>query len=366
MSGHSTTAAIRRQAEARPVPIVKHEPRSFAARSVDYEDREHQTSVPYLVEIARHRGEDLELVELDTGSSSALAAVRIRPLPVVGGGVGVVAGGPLVAVRGSTPADRAGWYGHAVRVLVDVYADRGIRLHVRAPFLSSIEGWFGAPETPGVALPDSTLFPAYRSMVLDLRQSVEELRAGLSSQWRRHLRSAERNDLEVVSVGAAEGWQRLRPLFESMHDRKGFDLSLTPDFWSTVLDDPRSADDFDAVIVQRNDVDLAGVILGGSGAVATYVLGGSSSAALEVRAGYLAQFAGVEHARRRGRLYYDLGGVDAVANPGGWQFKNGMRGREIVSPVPFVSGAHGWRGRLAGVAERVVSSRQTGTGREPG
>ncbi len=338
---------------------------SWPGLAASFVDRDHQSSVAYLERISAERGERLELLVIeDRGEIRGVAPLRVKRLPVVGGGIGVIAGGPLVASRVSETAEAAIAQGAGYRAVLDAVVEhcgrRFVRLHVRPPTLAALEGWFGEPDARCCGVDRSVLFDPYATMVLDLSAGTEGLRRGLSANWRRHLNYAERAELGVEEVPAAEGWRRLRALYESMRDRKGFDISLSPDFWTSVLDDPRSEADFRCVVVvdPATGEDLAGVVLGGSGAVPVYVLGASSVAAHDRRAGYLAQWAAVVASVEAGHRYYDLGGVDRASNPGGWQFKNGMRGRELIASPPVVFPPRGPRAPLLALVERQAHRRR--------
>jgi hypothetical protein len=326
-----------------------------------YADRDHQAAVAYLERIAADRGEHLELVAVrSSGADVALAAVRLKRPPLVGGGIGLVAGGPLVATPTVPDPSAPAVVGH--------YAHRGVRLHVRPPTLAAVEGWFGAADVPATSGHRSPVFEPYETMVIDLSPGVDVLRQRLSANWRRHLNKAERSNLRIDTPSAADGWRRLRTAYETMVDRKGFDISLTPEFWTAVLDDPRSATDFSSVVVADADTgqDLAGVVLGGSGDLPVYVLGASVVEGHDRRAGYLAQWAAVVAAAGAGHPHYDLGGVDKVGNPGGWQFKDGMRGRHLIASPPLVFSPRGPRGAALSVLEGSVRRLRSRSGSRAG
>lgn len=323
---------------------------TFARLLPSFDDRDHQLSVPYLSAITGHNDEQLDHVVVEYRNEViAVAAVRTRRLPMLGG-VAVVAGGPVVAVPNRL--DMAKHHQLARYALTSAYAEQGIRLHLRAPVLPSIEGWLDDTES---TLQPSPLFDQYHTMVLDLSGSDEQRRAALSPQWRRNLRDSERAELELSQTDIGETWQRLRPMYEEMQDRKHFTTSLSPRFWDDVFAGETADQHFRGVIVHRRGRDVAGVIMGGDAAVATYLLGATTHAALPVRAGYLAMWAAIGLAKRAGHRFVDLGGVDREENPGGWQFKHGLRGRELSTPPPVVANPRGPRGRLIELAERAGS-----------
>lgn len=335
----------------------------FERASAAFSDRDYQAAPAYLRTIAARRGERLDYLAVHDhsgGGPVGLVAARVRTLPVVGGGVAVIAGGPLVAT--ATAPDAAA-RGRRLASVVDAahkwFAPRGIRLHVRPPLLATLDGW-DSPRDWQDPQPGSTVLEPYHTMVLDLGRTDEELRAALKSQWRRNLRDSEVAGLAVATVPVADGWSSMRPMFEVMKERKGFDVALDAAFWTEVLSHPDADSTFRAHLVSSDGETVAAVVTAGAGDVSTYLLGASSPAAHPTHAGYLAQFRAVLAARQAGHRYYDLGGVDRVANPGGWQFKSGMRGFEVTTPRPVVLAANGMRGLAARTAEALVARRRGG------
>ena len=311
-----------------------------------FDDRDHQLADPYLDAITALNGEELQkvAVELD-GAVIALAAVRVRRLPMLGG-IALVAGGPVVARSGND-----GLAQHqliASHAIATAYNEQGIRLHFRSPVLPTVEGWMDEP-IPGLA--PSPVFDPYHTMVLDLSADQEERRRQISSQWRRHLRESERADLTVDYPSVDETWRRMHPLYDEMQDRKHFAPAFPPEFWGDVFETPQASENFRGVVVHKRGRDLAAAIIGGNGAVATYLLGATAHVALPVRAGYLAMWATVGLAKKLGHRFFDLGGVDKAANPGGWQFKHGLRGEELSTPQPTVATPPGPRGKAVEIAE---------------
>ncbi len=52
-------------------------------------------------------------------------------------------------------------------------------------------------------------------------------------------------------------------------------------------------------------------------------------------AAYVLQWHSIITARERGLRLYDLGGIDPVANESVYNFKSGLRGRDVNAPGPY-------------------------------
>jgi lipid II:glycine glycyltransferase (peptidoglycan interpeptide bridge formation enzyme) len=75
---------------------------------------------------------------------------------------------------------------------------------------------------------------------------------------------------------------------------------------------------------------IAGHIGSFVGDTAVYLVGAATAKGRELRASYLLQWAVIEHAKSVGNLFYDLGGIDAQANPNVYSFKKGIGGRQVT------------------------------------
>ena len=67
-------------------------------------------------------------------------------------------------------------------------------------------------------------------------------------------------------------------------------------------------------------------ITGNSG---IYLLGASNMEGRRLRSAYLLQWKVIEQLKQQGMRYYDLGGIDPDANPGVYDFKSGLGGKEV-------------------------------------
>src|SRR5262249_55943007 len=128
----------------------------------------------------------------------AMTQVRILRVPVVGSGIAYVRWGPVWKSR------ITGWSAEIYRAITEAVVQeyvvrRGLMLRVVpnifvqdaiAPDIAEIWG--------ELDLAEDTSVRRYQTLRIDLRAPVEELRKQLSSPWRRHLRIAESNRLEIV------------------------------------------------------------------------------------------------------------------------------------------------------------------------
>ena len=104
------------------------------------------------------------------------------------------------------------------------------------------------------------------------------------------------------------------------------------------------------------------------GDTAIYLLGATSEKAMELKAANFLQWQAMMWLKDRGARWYDLGGIDPVANPGGYHFKSGLGGRETALLPPHLArgglvgevvlrGLARWRQRRTVTIKQAVGTR---------
>ena len=110
------------------------------------------------------------------------------------------------------------------------------------------------------------------------------------------------------------------------------------------------------VLASKDGEDLAGIVIATVGGSAVYLFGATVEAGRRLRAGYFLTWEGIALSRARGLRWYDLGGIDALANPDVARFKVRMNGVPLFAscvetcapgPVPvLIRGLERLRTRL--------------------
>jgi hypothetical protein len=296
------------------------------------------------------------------GHPLAAAQVELVALPVARAGVARVFWGPMWRPRDTVhePAD----IDAALHALRAEYCERRrmlLRVVPRedAPALAErleAAGW--ARHADG-----------YRTVVLDLPGTAEELRPGLHQNWRRNLAKGLRADLRVESGTGDPAWEVFMRLYGEMRARKRFDSTLDPAAFRLVRE--RLREDWRPRIftASKEGIPLASIICSLQGDTGIYLFGASADAALPLRASYVAHWHAIQWLIDAGAARYDLGGANPDS-PGTYQFKSGTGGRhvEFVGEFEFGGslpsrlavhaaeaargGIRGLKGRLAGHGSR--------------
>jgi hypothetical protein len=334
------------------VRVERVEWESWAAR---FRDHSYRQTWAYGVQLAAKRGAISEHVAIRRGAETiALADVRIKRLPVVGGGLAYVSGGPLVG-RVDDPAGELDRLELAVDALVREYVHgRGLTLRIVAPVGLPGHNEGVAERLLAAGFTRAEHGDDYRTVLLDVDRPADELRASFHKHWRRHLNSVLRNDgLEMTFGTDLERFEVVDRMSAATRARKGYELDLDAGFYADVQRDLDPQDELVVGLVLQEGTPVAANITSIHGDTAVYLIGASTEAGLAAKAGYLMHWRTIELLHERGLPWYDLGGIDPEANPGVASFKLRTNGADVTAAGPFELSPSGLRGQVTGWAERA-------------
>jgi lipid II:glycine glycyltransferase (peptidoglycan interpeptide bridge formation enzyme) len=260
------------------------------------------------------------------GRAVAAAQVRVLRVPGCNCGIAYVYRGPLWRPRGAI-AD-TGMFSEVLHALYREYAvARGLLLRVmpnepeeRTEELAAslkYQGYTRASATP------------YRTFVLDLSPELEALRKGLRHQWRTNLNKAVARSFRVDEGVTDKLYGEFVELYNEMHARKGFRRYVDVEEFRRIQQGLPDSLKMRVMVCRLEGEAVAGVVFSTLGSTALNVFLATSARALEVQGAYRLLWEEIRWLRERGVRLLDLGGVDPVANPGGYRFKQGLSGREV-------------------------------------
>ncbi len=191
-----------------------------------------------------------------------------------------------------------------------------------------------APASPEVETETRGLWrvmTGYSTVMLDLTQPLEALRAGLDGKWRNRLAKTEADAAfsarvepslpEAQRLLARETQQRAERRFQG----------LPTDFVSAYIEAaPSREQGFAVSYAQSRKETQAALLFLIHGSTATYHIGWSSDLGRKANAHNLLMWRGIEYLRRLGVERLDLGGVNTRALPGITRFKLGTGGQLLT------------------------------------
>ncbi len=172
--------------------------------------------------------------------------------------------------------------------------------------------------------------PEDKTIIIDLTQDEETLRKNFRKKWRYSLKQAEKKELTIVKGNSQELFDEFVKIYKEMHSRKNFEETVSVDTFKKINDDLEDENKLQILICKYENDPLSAMVSTAMGNRGIYLLGGSTSQGLKMSSSYLLQWETMMWLKSIGIKWYDLGGVDAEANPGVYTFKTGMGGKEVT------------------------------------
>jgi lipid II:glycine glycyltransferase (peptidoglycan interpeptide bridge formation enzyme) len=177
----------------------------------------------------------------------------------------------------------------------------------------------------------------YRTIVLDLTPSLDELRKCLDPKWRNKLSGAEKKGLTVVNGNGSAEYRAFCEIYAQMRERKAFETTVDADQFGRIQEALPESQRMRVMICEDKGVPVAGLVASAMGDSAIYLLGATSDAGLNSKGAYLLQWALIRWLKECGIKSYDLGGINPERNPGGYYFKRGLSGVDICQINPYAA-----------------------------
>jgi len=265
------------------------------------------------------------LVLKKNGVIIAAVQLRIVKLPAVKGGIAYISWGPMWRTR--EKQRNIEYLQQILRALLTEYSvQRGLLLRV----LSNVYDCDADSELIRSIFNEEgfqyTLSP-YRTLLLDLETSLEELRSNLSKDWRKNLRKAESNNLKITEGSDDALYVTVSNLYKEMLGRKDFVPLMDVNQFGIVQRDLPDSLKMRIMLCELDGEPIAALVGSGLGDTGIELVAATSDRALKVNASYLLRWRMAQWLKEQGCCLYDLGGIDPIKNPGSYQFKAGLSGK---------------------------------------
>jgi lipid II:glycine glycyltransferase (peptidoglycan interpeptide bridge formation enzyme) len=255
----------------------------------------------------------------------ALAQVGLKKLPVINGGLATVYWGPMWRRKGS-PIDHE-VLDNAIAAMVEEYvAKRGFLLRIWPTGFEGLEEEtinvlkrYGFVRNPNVS--------PYRTLILDLSPSLEELRKNLDSKWRNKLNKAERNALDLIEGTSEETYHIFSKLLHETLSRKKFQSGVDSERYRQIQNSLPEQLKMKIVVCTSAGEPVAATVFTAIGDTCTYLFGATGDKGLNSNGAYLIHWGAIKWLKEKGCQWYDLGGIDPIGNPGVYSFKAGIVGK---------------------------------------
>lgn len=269
------------------------------------------------------------------------AQAMVRPLPWLGGGLVWINHGPLWRRE----PDLAPGSFSAMLVELRRYWVEERRMYLcLAPPLRLEEADSSLVKAPGYSwIPGTT---GWSSALVDLSDSVEQLRQALSKNWRKQLNKAERLGVRCLAGRSAGLFENCLSNYKAHLSSKEIDTNLTPQLaqeLQNLLPEERKMWVFEG---RYGDEPLGSLLVAGYGDTCMLLALGLNEKGREVHGGYLMHWQALVKMKELGYRRLDLGGVDPRRTlPGILQFKLGLRGEPYQLIGQLDACGRGWLSR---------------------
>ena len=256
-----------------------------------------------------------------------LAQVAIKKMPVINAGIAYIPWGPLWQPKAAEKD--TGILQNLIQALKDEYImRRGLLLRI-APCVIENDSLDVATIFSSEGFQRNLSFSPYRTLLLDLTPSLEELRKGMAQKWRNQLNRAEKNGLKVIEGTEDRLYHIFLTLQKEMLDRKEYLPGVDYDEFREIQKDLPEPLKMRIIVCEFQGKPVSTSIGSAIGNTGIYLLGATGTEGLNLKGSYLLQWRMIQWLKDKGCRWYDLGGINPEKNPGVYHFKAGLSGKDV-------------------------------------
>jgi lipid II:glycine glycyltransferase (peptidoglycan interpeptide bridge formation enzyme) len=295
-------------------------------------------------EVTRGARNMSHLVLKKNGEVVALAQVRIAKVPLLRIGIAYVRWGPIWQ-RVNTPHD-AEVFRQAIRAMRNEFAfKRGLVLRLLpVVFENEIPGCAEIFSEEGFA--SSAQEMRSRTILMDLSPSLAELHEGMKPHWKRELKVAQKQNLEILEGSNDELFGSFIEIYKEMVSRKQFKEPNDINQFRTIQSRLPEKFKMKIILCKSGQEVSSGLIASTMGNTSVYMFGATSNAGMKSRGSYMLQWKNLECLKQAGCPVYNLNGINPVKNPGTFKFKDDLAGAH-GKDVFFIGGYDSYASALS-------------------
>ncbi|MBD3376285.1 peptidoglycan bridge formation glycyltransferase FemA/FemB family protein [candidate division KSB1 bacterium] len=173
---------------------------------------------------------------------------------------------------------------------------------------------------------------AYRTIIVDITPSIEEIRKNLNQKWRNQLKKAEKNGIEVSKGTSNEMYKSFLCIQKEMQNRKKYKPGVSYSEFQKIQNELPEKHKMKIMLGKYKNETICALISSSLGNTGIYLLGATSNSGLKYNGSNLLQWEMIKYLKENNIYFYDLGGINPEKNPGVYNFKKrlaGKKGRDI-------------------------------------
>lgn len=255
-----------------------------------------------------------------------IAQVYVQRIPLLKAGVAYIYWGPLWRRKGEE--DNLNNLNRVLHYLkLEYVVKRGLLLRIVPRIIAN-----GNMDAHQVFVDNgfrkNTLIFPYRTFLVDLTPPLDTIRKSLDAKWRNHLTRAEKNNIKMTEGKSIELYDIFWRLQKEMLERKNYSPGVDYEKFRVIQ---QNLPDEEKMIIFTSEYEgeaATATIYTAQGDTAIYILGASGQKGLKSKGAYLSQWMIIRQLKEMGIKWYDLGGINPETNPGVYNFKAGLKGRD--------------------------------------
>jgi len=193
----------------------------------------------------------------------------------------------------------------------------------------------------------------YRSLIINLEPSLDELQMGLKKKWRENLHRAEKNGLSIAEGTSDDLYLKFMTLYQEMHARKKFTQFVDINEFRELQKKLNNDEKMTIMLCNYHDKPISALVWSAMGTTGIPIFSATGDKWLKYRASYLLRWQMLRQLKELGYRYLDQGGINPDRNPGGYHFKAGMGGKDIHHVGQFEVYKNFWHTVLIRSAEKM-------------
>jgi hypothetical protein len=166
-----------------------------------------------------------------------------------------------------------------------------------------------------------------RTILMDVRPSLEALYQGFHQKWRNCLNGARRQQIEIVEGEDDTLFDAFERIYMEMKDRKRFISSTDLKQYRQIQSNLPTGEKMHVFLSKIGGELCAGAICSALGDSGIYLFGATNSLGMKTNASYLVQWRVLEWLKEKGCECYDLNGINPEENEGTYRFKSRLAGK---------------------------------------
>jgi len=266
------------------------------------------------------------IIKNENGDVVTMCQVRIKCIRPLGLRIGYVQWGPLVRAKDGTLRCSA----EALRTLWRAYVGSRVNVLRVVPCVCADEqGKQFTEMLTSSGFERIRAVSPYRTLMLRIDGGEEAIRKKLHKSFRRDLKKAQKQGIEIRQGHDSRFCQILEHLYLASQKRKGF-KGLDPQEFIRPQLMLSAAEKMNIIVAYCDGEPVAAHLASSLGDTAIVLLVANSEKGLYSGSSYLVWWQGAVEAWRAGMKMYDQGGIDPGNNPAVYQFKSKMGGAEQI------------------------------------